>query len=237
MRSVALAGVGGGPASTLAAQQRSQHHRNAPPARRGSCRAAVAAAAQTASPGARPAAAAVQGAKVRLLSLVTPTSRTGRGTIVANRQEILEAVADLKAAAAGSMTTGSFASATWELLWTTEKETLYIIKTAAPFFGTKAGPVYQVVDMQRSFLQNVITFPPDGAFIVDSSVEVAGPQRVNFRFNAAKLFLPDNKDIGLPPFGAGWFENIYLDQDLRISIDSRGDTLITRRAGPPLRFE
>lgn len=32
------------------------------------------------------------------------------------------------------------------------------------------------------------------------------------------------------------FDNLYLDEELRVSYDSRGDTLITRRAGPPRRF-
>jgi hypothetical protein len=35
------------------------------------------------------------------------------------------------------------ASGTWRLVWTTEKETLWIIKNAG-LFGTKAGEVYQV---------------------------------------------------------------------------------------------
>ncbi len=34
-------------------------------------------------------------------------------------------------------------SATWRLLWTTEKETLFILKNAG-LFGTVAGEVYQV---------------------------------------------------------------------------------------------
>jgi len=34
-------------------------------------------------------------------------------------------------------------SATWRLVWTTEKETLWIIQNAG-LFGTKAGEVYQV---------------------------------------------------------------------------------------------
>jgi hypothetical protein len=52
-------------------------------------------------------------------------------------------VGQLKAAQQGSTTTqASTLSATWKLLWTTEKETLFIVKNA-PVFGTKAGGVYQ----------------------------------------------------------------------------------------------
>lgn len=61
----------------------------------------------------------------------------------------------------------------------------------------------QVIDVDASRLQNVITFPPSGAFIVDSSITVEGPQRVSFKFNAAKLKTA-GRDFGVPPFGQGW---------------------------------
>ncbi|KAG2425817.1 hypothetical protein HXX76_013442 [Chlamydomonas incerta] len=169
-----------------------------------------------------------------LLSLVGNTSR-GVSTSPSDLKAIQEAVAELKAAGAGATTTGPQQSGTWELLWTSEKETLFILERA-PLFGTKAGDVYQVIDIGGGYLQNVITFPPEGSFIVDSSLAAEGPQRVAFSFNAATLKLPGGRKLGLPPFGKGWFDNLYLDEDLRVSYDSRGDTLITRRAGPPRRF-
>jgi hypothetical protein len=61
---------------------------------------------------------------------------------------ILSKVEQLKAAQQGSTTTqASTLSATWKLLWTTEKETLFIVKNA-PIFGTKAGGVYQASAVQ-----------------------------------------------------------------------------------------
>lgn len=170
-------------------------------------------------------------------------SNTQRGvsTSPADRKAIIDAVAELKAANEGRNTTGPESSGTWELLWTTEKETLFILERA-PLFGTKAGGVYQVIDNGSSssgsspHLQNVITFPPEGAFIVDSSIQADGPQRTAFSFTSAKLKLPGGRALGLPPFGKGWFDNVYLDDTLRVSCDSRGDTLITMRAGPPKRF-
>ncbi|PNW73078.1 hypothetical protein CHLRE_14g618050v5 [Chlamydomonas reinhardtii] len=176
--------------------------------------------------------------KGELLQLVGNTSR-GVSTSPSDLKAIQEAVAELKAAGAGATTTGPQQSGTWELVWTSEKETLFILERA-PLFGTKAGDVYQVIDIgsggSGGYLQNVITFPPEGSFIVDSSLAVEGPQRVAFSFNAATLKLPGGKKLGLPPFGKGWFDNLYLDEELRVSYDSRGDTLITRRAGPPRRF-
>jgi hypothetical protein len=56
---------------------------------------------------------------------------------------IMGNVSTLKAANAGVTTTDNNLSATWKLVWTTEKETLFILKNAG-WFGTKAGEVYQV---------------------------------------------------------------------------------------------
>jgi hypothetical protein len=61
----------------------------------------------------------------------------------------------------------------------------------------------QVIDVKAQRLQNVITFPPSGAFIVDSSIAVESAQRVSFKFTSAKLKTA-SKDWGVPPFGQGW---------------------------------
>jgi hypothetical protein len=140
----------------------------------------------------------------------------------------------------------------------------------------------QVIDVEGSSLQNVITFPPDGAFIVDSGIKVVGDQRVEFKFQAAALKVNGTK-IPFPPFGQGWyvvwsssrvlvgigrwcwhgnaslycatdcartqmnnqsngqfskgvccrFDTVYMDDDVRIAEDIRGDTLIVARDGPP----
>ncbi|KAF8065814.1 PAP11 [Scenedesmus sp. PABB004] len=184
---------------------------------------------------------------------------------------ILARVAELRAATAGAATTGDAQlSATWRLLWTTEKETRFIVETVAPLFGTAAGGVFQVIDVAGRRLQNVITFPPDGAFVVDSSIAVQGPQRVAFEFNAvgarpqraapgagaearrhrrrcpalpaararglqAKL-KAGGRDWGVPPFGKGWFDTVYVDERYRVAQDVRGDTLIVERDGPPRIF-
>jgi hypothetical protein len=61
----------------------------------------------------------------------------------------------------------------------------------------------QVIDVASGTLQNVITFPPEGAFIVDSSIAVADAKRISFAFQSAKLKLP-SRDFSLPPVGKGW---------------------------------
>eukprot|EP00877_Chromochloris_zofingiensis_P002630 jgi/Chrzof1/12368/Cz06g31320.t1 len=178
--------------------------------------------------------ASVTSSVTELRRLIDGTQR-GLSTTDAIRSQLLATVDNLKQATAGSITTASNLSATWKLLWTTEKETLWILKNAH-WFGTKAGDVFQVIDVDAQRLQNVITFPPSGAFIVDSSIAVSGPQRVQFQFKSAKLKLP-NRDFNLPPYGKGWFDTVYLDDDIRIAQDIRGDTLIVGRDGPPRIFE
>ncbi|XVE88576.1 hypothetical protein DITRI_Ditri19aG0080400 [Diplodiscus trichospermus] len=71
-----------------------------------------------------------------------------------------------------TVTTGDSLSATWQLLWTTKKKQLFIIKKAY-LFGTQAGDVLQIINVNKKTLNNVVTFPPDGVFFVRSSIEIA----------------------------------------------------------------
>ena len=88
--------------------------------------------------------------------------------------------------------------------------------------------------MSAGRLQNVITFPPSGFFLVDSRIQLAGGTglRVDFEFEAARLKTP-GWELPLPPFGKGWFENIYVDESLRVARDSRGDLLVVERTDLP----
>ena len=61
----------------------------------------------------------------------------------------------------------------------------------------------QIIDTEASTLQNIIAFPPDGAFTIQSKIEVSGSNRVTFEFLDAKLKLP-RRDLKLPPIGKGW---------------------------------
>ncbi|KAF3552508.1 hypothetical protein DY000_02004794 [Brassica cretica] len=72
---------------------------------------------------------------------------------------IVNAIEAMAVIGGSSVTTGDSLSATWRLLWTTEKEQLFIIEKAG-LFGTRAGEVLQVIDVRKGTLNNVITFPP-----------------------------------------------------------------------------
>ncbi|KAE8038648.1 hypothetical protein FH972_011134 [Carpinus fangiana] len=170
-----------------------------------------------------------QTAKRHLLSLIADQDRgikTQKDP--ARRASIVEAIDAMAVLGRDTVTTGTSLSATWRLLWTTEKEQLFIVENAR-LFGTQAGDVLQVIDVEKMTLNNVITFPPDGAFFVRSGIEIASPQRVNFRFTSAVL-RGKNWEIPLPPFGQGWFESIYLDDDIRVAKDIRGDYLVVDHA-------
>ena len=82
----------------------------------------------------------------------------------------------------------------------------------------------------------MIEFPPAGSFIVDSAIQQEGDRRVNFQFNGASL-KTTNRKFKLPPKGKGWFDNVYVDKEYRLSKDVRGDYLLVQRAGPARRFE
>ncbi|EEC77764.1 hypothetical protein OsI_16907 [Oryza sativa Indica Group] len=151
--------------------------------------------------------------------------------------DIVSCIDALAAAAPGSDTVSDAdkLSGTWRLLWTTEHEQLFIVRNA-PFFRTAAGDVLQVIDVPGGALNNVITFPPSGAFVVNGSIEIQPPQRVNFR-QASSSFLftramlrGSNWEVPFPPFGKGWFDTVYLDDDIRVAKDIRGDYLVVERA-------
>ncbi|VVA37984.1 PREDICTED: probable plastid-lipid-associated [Prunus dulcis] len=83
-------------------------------------------------------------AKQHLLSLI---SDQDRGLKTQNNPlkltSIVSAIDDLAALGKDSITTGGSLSATWRLLWTTEKEQLFIIQNAS-LFGTLTGDVLQM---------------------------------------------------------------------------------------------
>ncbi|KAL8500289.1 hypothetical protein ACS0TY_020045 [Phlomoides rotata] len=144
-------------------------------------------------------------AKRHLLSLISDQDR-GLKTQSDSQKltQIIDAIDSLAAIGRSTVTTDKSLSATWRMLWTTEKEQLFIIKNAS-FFGTSAGDVLQVIDVEQKTLNNVITFPPDGVFFVRSDIQVASAQRVNFRFTSAVL-RGKIWEFPLPPFGQGCFD-------------------------------
>jgi len=84
-------------------------------------------------------------------------------------------------------------------------------------------------------LENNIPFVNGGGFGVTGQIRVdeesEGLLRTNFKFMNAKLDLGRWGSYNFPPVGEGWFDTIYLDEDLRIDTNSRDDILICRTEG------
>lgn len=169
-------------------------------------------------------------AKAALLAEIEGTERGVRSGTSTRRA--VEAAVDALAVHSGqSNTSDARLSGCWRLLWTSERETLFLLRNGIPFVGP-ARESYQLIETRKGRLANVILFGEDSAFSVDASLAVESPTSCTFAFTGASLALPA-RTLRLAPFGAGSFDTVYVDGDLRVSRDSRGDTLVTERCAAP----
>jgi hypothetical protein len=120
-------------------------------------------------------------------------------------------------------------SGEWELIWTTEKETLFFAQNG--LFGSKVKKIIQSIDTATRTLKNIIEFDDGREFNVTGvlSDDAKKRTRVIFKFKSATLKIPPIPSLSLPPVGQGWFDNLYVNNKYRLSRDIRGDYLISRR--------
>ena len=122
-------------------------------------------------------------------------------------------------------------SGNWKLLWTTESELLFAVEKGLFAAGPCVG-VEQTIDVANGRLENVVLFDNDSRLFVGSSIEPdaadASGVRFNFAFSSCSLRWR-GYDIPLPPVGKGWGDLLYLDDDLRVQRDVRGDLLIATK--------
>mmetsp|Transcript_12976 Transcript_12976/g.38773 ORF Transcript_12976/g.38773 Transcript_12976/m.38773 type:complete len:210 (-) Transcript_12976:183-812(-) len=169
----------------------------------------------------------VLGKKAELLSAIAPLRR---GADDAGQAEVLRLVAELVEAAPQAPTfpeAAEVVAGDWELLWTTEKETLFLLENGLLW---QAGiGASQIIDFTANSINNIVSCENDSELRVVADFDVEdGTPRVNFEFKSAALKFR-GFGVPVPPVGKGWFESVYVDEDLRIAQDSRGDTLIARR--------
>lgn len=108
-----------------------------------------------------------------------------------------------------------------ESVWTTEKEINVFLNNGW------ASEITQTI--QGTTLQNNIPFVRNrGFFAVGGSLATPDPRgiRTEFIFETATLQLGPVGPLTLPPVGQGWFDTVYLDDNLRIDSNSRSDILI-----------
>ncbi|EEC43432.1 pap-fibrillin-ii [Phaeodactylum tricornutum CCAP 1055/1] len=110
----------------------------------------------------------------------------------------------------------------WEMIWTTEKEINFFVERG---FSSK---IFQTID--GSVLTNNIPFIKGGSFNVTGSLSVPDIEgiRTEFTFSEAALDLAKWGTYKLPPVGKGWFDTLYLDDTLRVDLNSRNDILICK---------
>lgn len=122
-------------------------------------------------------------------------------------------------------------SGNWKLLWTTESELLFAVEKGLFAAGPCVG-VEQTIDVANGRLENLVLFDNDSRLFVGSSIEPdaadARGVRFNFAFSSCSLRWR-GYDIPLPPVGKGWGDLLYLDDDLRVQRDVRGDLLIATK--------
>jgi PAP_fibrillin len=139
-----------------------------------------------------------------------------------NRQEIEDIIAELEQVTPTPDSAKSpLLQRKWLLTWTTEKEINLFID------WNLSGEIYQTID--GAVLENMIPFQKGGYLGVkgDLSAEANGV-RTNFEFTEATLDLGRWGSFKIPPVGKGWFDTLYLDDQLRVDTNSRNDILICR---------
>lgn len=175
-------------------------------------------------------------AKKALLVKLADSQRGLRGC--PTRAEV-EAAVDALVAASPSSTrdTARLLSGCWRLVWTSERETLFLLQNGIPFVGA-AAESYQTIELSTSSLANYILFGEEegeeAAFSVLADCASSSPTRCDFTFTQAAS--GSSEPFRFAPFGKGYFETVYVDQTLRVSRDSRGDMLIVERVPYPPRL-
>ena len=165
----------------------------------------------------------------RLLEIIETQDRGLQTNRQAEIKEIIDSIAQQNADfVARGKQMFSKVDGRWRLVYTTEKETLFFARSG--LFGSKCSGIYQCIDTEAKSINNLIEFEGGKSFSVLGQIEQSKDAscRVNFRFTKAAIRLPF--EISVPPVGAGWFDNVYMNDKYRLSRDSRGDYLVSIRS-------
>ena len=122
-------------------------------------------------------------------------------------------------------------SGEWECQWTTEKELNFAVSNG--LFGLPWVRTYQNIDIPNGRLVNIIEFEQGGELRVGSRIapDETDGTRFDFAFEECSLTWR-GFTVPLPPVGRGWGELLYLDEEMRIQRDIRGDLIVATKVRP-----
>jgi len=119
-------------------------------------------------------------------------------------------------------------SGEWECIWTSEKEINFLVSSG--LFGESWKRTYQKIDIPNNTLENFLDYDNGGGLSVGSYIQpqIDRGNRFNIKFQEAILRWK-GFTLNLPPVGSGWGELLYLDEDIRLQKDIRGDLILAQR--------
>lgn len=168
-----------------------------------------------------------------LKELISLIETSDKGLDRRNQKEVIsrmEVIVDKSRNSKESKVDRKKLGGTWDLLYTTEKETLFFYKNG--LFGAKCTGICQSIDFNNNLINNLIEFDKGREFSVLGNIDMeeSKPSRTNFKFASASLKFSDKFRFNVPPVGEGWFDTLYIDSIYRISYDVRGDWLLSKRS-------
>mmetsp|Transcript_28455 Transcript_28455/g.27259 ORF Transcript_28455/g.27259 Transcript_28455/m.27259 type:complete len:203 (+) Transcript_28455:139-747(+) len=151
-----------------------------------------------------------------------------KNDILNKQNDIIALIDDLKTSQPPQNNDYSLVDGNWDLLWTTEKETLFFKEKG--LFGKECMGISQNIDTESLIINNLIEFQDGRRFSVDGKINIDSGklERINFAFSGATITIPPF-NVPLPPVGKGWFDTLYVDKLYRVSYDVRGDYLVSKR--------
>jgi len=165
----------------------------------------------------------------------TDTSLTKRQTI----ESLMDELSEYCPTSADGTASSPLLKKNWCLEYTTEKEINFFIDLNL----SSHSKIFQLIttganDDDDCVLNNVIRFNKGNGFLgVTGALSLEkekenNKQRTNFEFVEATLDFGElwggvlGGPYKIPPVGKGWFDTIFLDETMRVDVNSRNDILI-----------
>eukprot|EP00667_Euglena_gracilis_P016963 EG_transcript_17798 len=183
--------------------------------------AAAAAAAKLVPSGASRQGPQREALKADLLRAIEGTNR-GAGASVAQATKVDELAAALELFNPTAAPTRGPLSQNYELLYTTEQSLHPFLRRLV--LGLPVVDVGQRVSLEEGRVFNRIELPAGTAVRAEGPLKVTSPTRISYRFDRATAVV-FGLPIPVPLKAGGWSETRYLDADLRVVRNSRGDSL------------